>query len=71
MTMQQQGQNPGVGDPEPITVRIATAIQMLGLSRSKFYELIDEDIIVRKKSGRASLILVSSLHDYVASLPTE
>lgn len=53
-------------EPERLTVRIPTAIAMLGLSRSKFYELMDGGEIATIKVGRARLVIVQSLHDYVA-----
>lgn len=52
--------------PERLTVRIPTAMAMLGLSRSKFYDLMDDGEIATIKVGRARLIIVQSLHDYVA-----
>lgn len=48
-------------DPEPITVRIPTALQMLGLSRSKFYMLVADGEFDIVKVGRCTLVLVASL----------
>jgi len=53
-------------EPERLTVRIPTAMAMLGLSRSKFYDLMDGGEIATIKVGRARLIIVQSLRDYVA-----
>jgi excisionase family DNA binding protein len=53
-------------EPERLTVRIPTAIAMLGLSRSKFYDLMDGGEIATIKVGRARLVILQSLHDYVA-----
>jgi excisionase family DNA binding protein len=39
---------------------------MLGLSRSKFYDLMAAGDIATIKVGRARLVIVQSLHDYVA-----
>ena len=51
--------------PQPITVRIPMAIAMLGLSRSKFYELLAQGEFEVIKVGKCSLVLVESLHDFV------
>jgi len=53
-------------EPERLTVRIPTAMAMLGLSRSKFYDLMDGGEIATIKVGRARLIIVQSLREYVA-----
>lgn len=46
----------------PISVRIATAVRMTGIGRSKLYELIQEGAIDIVKIGSATLIPVASLH---------
>lgn len=51
---------------EKIAVRIPTAAAMLGLSRSKFYLLMDDGEIATIKVGKARLVIVQSLHDYIA-----
>ena len=51
---------------EKIAVRIPTAAAMLGLSRSKFYVLMDDGEIATIKVGKARLVIVRSLHDYIA-----
>lgn len=45
----------------PISVRIATAVKMTGIGRSKMYELIQEGAIDIVKIGSATLIPVASL----------
>ncbi|MBV1691488.1 helix-turn-helix domain-containing protein [Novosphingobium sp. G106] len=52
--------------PERLTVRIPTAMAMLGLSRSKFYDLMDGGEVATIKVGRARLVILQSLQDYVA-----
>lgn len=52
-------------ETEKLTVRIPTATAMLGLSRSKFYDLMDEGEIATIKVGRARLVILQSLHEYV------
>jgi excisionase family DNA binding protein len=46
----------------PISVRIATAVRMTGIGRSKLYELIQEGAIDIVKIGSATLIPIASLH---------
>nr|WP_066529172.1 helix-turn-helix domain-containing protein [Sphingobium sp. EP60837] len=46
----------------PISVRIATAVRMTGIGRSKLYELIQEGAIDIVKIGTATLIPVASLY---------
>ncbi len=50
---------------ERLTVRIPTAISMLGLSRSRFYKLMDSGVIATIKVGRARLVILKSLNDFV------
>lgn len=45
----------------PISVRIATAVRMTGIGRSKIYELIQEGAIDIVKIGSSTLIPVASL----------
>lgn len=46
---------------EPLTVRVATAVKITGLSRSRVYELIQSGDLETVKVGRATLILFRSL----------
>jgi excisionase family DNA binding protein len=48
-----------------ITVRVPEALTMIGLGRSKFYELINDGEIEIIKVGKATLIVVESLHSFV------
>lgn len=52
-------------EPGPITVRVPTALQMLGLSRSKFYMLLGDGEFEIIKVGRCTLVVVASLHRFV------
>lgn len=47
---------------EPLTVRISTAVQLTGLSRSRLYELIQSGDLETVKVGRSTLQDVSSKH---------
>ena len=50
---------------ERLTVRIPTAMAMLSVSRSKLYKLMDSGEIATVKAGRARLIVLKSLTDFV------
>ena len=49
----------------PITVRIPKAVELLGISRTKLYELINAREIDVIKVGSSTLIVVASLHRFV------
>lgn len=46
---------------EPLTVRISTAVQITGISRSRLYELIQSGELETVKVGRSTLIPYKSL----------
>jgi excisionase family DNA binding protein len=46
---------------EPLTVRISTAVQLTGISRSRLYELIQSGDLQVVKVGRSTLIPYRSL----------
>lgn len=46
---------------EPLTVRISTAVQLTGISRSRLYELIQSGDLATVKVGRSTLIHFRSL----------
>lgn len=52
-------------DIQRITVRVPEALTMIGLGRSKLYELIGDGDIEIIKVGKATLIVVESLHSFV------
>ncbi len=54
--------------PLPILTSVPGAARMVSLSRSRIYELINEGRIKSVKDGKRRLILVASLHEFVASL---
>lgn len=57
--------------PAPITVRVPEAARMLGISRSRIYELITSGDIETVKLGRATLVPVAGLHALVERLRRE
>ena len=48
--------------PPRLTVRVADATKMLGIGRSKLYELIGAGEVETIKLGTATLIIVESMH---------
>nr|WP_066813251.1 helix-turn-helix domain-containing protein [Sphingomonas asaccharolytica] len=46
---------------EPLTVRVATAVRITGISRSRLYELIKSGDVDIVKVGRSTLISYQSL----------
>ncbi len=50
---------------QPLTVRIADAAQMLGIGKTKIYELIAAREIEALKLGSATLIAVGSLEAFI------
>jgi excisionase family DNA binding protein len=50
---------------DPITVRIPRAMEMLGIGRTKLYDLINEGEIDTIKVGSATLVVVTSLKAFV------
>jgi len=55
----------GENAPPPFAVRIPVAARMLGLGRTKIYELLDTGELASVKVGRARLIVVSSLRHFI------
>lgn len=50
---------------ELLSVRVPVALKMVGLSRSKFYELVQDGEIEIVKVGRSTLVIVESLHGFL------
>jgi hypothetical protein len=50
----------------PICVRIPVAASMLGIGRTKLYELIGAGDVDVVKIGKSTLVLTESLHTLVA-----
>ena len=59
---------PGLASPPRLTVRIADATKMLGIGRSKLYELIGDGELETIKLGTATLIIVDSIHALIERL---
>ena len=55
--------------PTPISYTIDDTRGVLGIGRSRIYELIGEGKLTAVKSGSRTLVLADSVRSYVASLP--
>ena len=51
--------------PDPICVRVNDAARMIGIGRTKLYELIAAGEIETVKLGKSTRIITASLHDLV------
>lgn len=51
--------------PDPICVRVNEAARMIGVGRTKLYELIAAGEVETVKLGKATRITIASLHDLV------
>ena len=51
--------------PDPICVRVNEAARMIGVGRTKLYELIAAGEIETVKLGKATRITTASLHELV------
>lgn len=55
---------------EPIFVSVKQAAQALAISPWSCYQLLDEQKIESRYEGRRRLVLVASLREYAANMPT-
>lgn len=55
----------GDGPVEPICVRINDAARMIGVGRTKLYELISRGELEAVKIGQATRVTTASLHELV------
>ena len=51
--------------PDPICVRVNDAARMIGIGRTKLYELIAAGEVETVKLGKSTRITTSSLHDLI------
>lgn len=56
---------------EQISVRISDAVRLTGLSRTKIYQLIAHGDLEVAKIGRSTVIIASSLREFVGSRRTQ
>ena len=55
----------GESNPAPLCVRVNVAARMIGLGRTKFYELIGNGEVEVLKVGNATLITTASLLAFI------
>jgi predicted DNA-binding transcriptional regulator AlpA len=53
----------------PLAYRIGVAAQMIGISKSKMYELVNKGAIRTRKIEGATIVLRSDLEAFLAALP--
>lgn len=63
--------DPSAGEREPLFVSPKEAARLLGLSRNHVYDLLKEGAIESRYLGKRRQVVVSSLHDFIESLPAE
>jgi hypothetical protein len=54
---------------EPKLVTVIQALSILGIGRTKFYQLVDSRSLDIRKIGRRSMVTMASINSYVANLP--
>lgn len=52
-----------------ISVTVAQAVRLTGISKSEFYRLLADGKIPARKSGRTTLVMMADLRAYLDSLP--
>ena len=58
----------GLQPVEPICVRVNDAARMIGVGRTKLYELISNGELETVKIGKATRVTISSLHELVRQM---
>ena len=52
--------------PDPICVRVNDAARMIGVGRTKLYQLIAAGEVETVKLGKSTRITIASLHDLIS-----
>lgn len=55
---------------QPLSMRVPEAVRLSGIPRSSLYEAMRRGELVARKAGRRTLICLTDLEAYLASLPT-
>lgn len=53
----------------PVAYSVSDVLTMIGISRSKFYQLVNAGQIKVRKIGNRTIILAVDLDDFLRSLP--
>ena len=56
--------------PDPIFISVKEAAEMLALTTWSVYQMLDRQEIASQYHGRRRLVVLKSLREYAASLPT-
>jgi len=56
------------GTPLPLFVSALEAARLLGLSRTRIYELLDLGLLVGGREGKRRLVSLASVHEYAQLL---
>jgi excisionase family DNA binding protein len=59
----------GFALPDPVFVTPLEAAHLLGLSRSRVYDLLDEGVLVSRRHGTRRLVLLASVQAFAYKLP--
>jgi len=54
---------------DPLCVTVRQASEMTGLGKTTLYELFKQRKLSRRKIGRRTVVLMSELSQFIASLP--
>lgn len=55
---------------DPLFLRVSEACRMIGVGRTKLYELVASGHVTARKIGSRTLIEMASIRAFAASLPT-
>lgn len=56
----------GSTTPKPLCVRVTVAAQMIGIGRTKFYELVNAGEVEIFKLGKSTLVPIDSLEALIS-----
>ena len=55
---------------DPVAYSVSDVLKLVGISRSKFYQLVNAGQIKVRKIGNRTIVLVRDLNTWLDSLPT-
>lgn len=56
---------------DPLLITVAEMARLLGIGRTEAYVIINRGLVDARYQGRRRLVLLDSVREYAASLPTE
>lgn len=63
--------DPLADQSDAIFISTKETARLLGMSRNHVYDLLDEQAIESRYIGKRRLVVVASLREFIAGLPTE